>query len=78
MLVISQLYVPFRPSFDLSNLALDRIVLSKTEADKNTSRPMGDWTSQNWMKMDRRVAELSWNKLKTAELSWFEQNWAKQ
>ena len=59
MLVISQLYVPFRPSFDLSNLALDRIVLSKTEADKNTSRPMGNWTSQNWTKRDRSVAELS-------------------
>ena len=50
---------PFSSSFDLSNLALDRIVWSKTEADKNTSCPMGDWTSQNWTKRDRSVAELS-------------------
>ena len=41
-------------SFDLSNVALDRIVWNKMETDKNTSCPMGDWTSQNWTKRDRR------------------------
>ena len=33
---------------------LDRIVWNKTEADKDTSSPMGDWTSQNWTKRDGR------------------------
>jgi hypothetical protein len=41
-------------SFDLSNLALDRIVWNKTETDENTRCPMGDWTSQNWTKRDGR------------------------
>ena len=45
---------PFSSSFDLSNLALDRIVWNKTETDENTSCPMGDWTSQNWTKRDGR------------------------
>ena len=39
-------------SFDLSNLALDRNIWNKTETDKNTSCPMGNWTSQNWTKRD--------------------------
>ena len=41
-------------SFDLSNLALDRIIWNKTETDENTICPMGDWTSQNWTKRDGR------------------------
>jgi hypothetical protein len=41
-------------SFDLFNLALDRIVRNKTETGENTRHPMGDWTSQNWTKRDGR------------------------
>jgi hypothetical protein len=45
---------PFSSSFDMSNLALDRITWNKTETDKNTSCPMGDWAFQNWTKRDGR------------------------
>jgi hypothetical protein len=54
-LLISQLYVPFRPGLTCPiYLALDRIVWNKTETDENTSCPMIDWTSQNWTKRDWR------------------------
>ena len=81
LLVISQLYVPFSSSFELSNLALDRIVWNKTETDENTSCPMRDWTSQNRTKRDRSWAEFSWAELSWiglnwAELSWIELDWA--
>ena len=62
---------PFSSSFDLSNLALDRIVWNKTEADKNTCSPIWDWTSQNRKKRDGSWAEFNW-----AELGWIERNWA--
>ena len=78
-------------SFDLSNVALDRIVWNKTETDENTSCPMGDWTTRNWTKRDRRInqqqekkamyktaAELAVKNTSCPMGDWTSQNWTKR